>query len=470
MAISERGSLWLAERGLDQEIASRYGVESFETPSGEAIGFSYMLDGEHVNTKFRALGDKRFWMSEGGTLCFWNANTLADRTLAEHSSLVITEGECDALAAIQCGFPHVVSVPNGAPPSDAGEARYAWLDQHLASVTHKSVVLATDDDGPGRRLCRDLIARIGRERCQWAKYPKGCKDLNQVLLEHGPEAVVRCLSSATWCKIDGLYTVDTLPPEPDHDIMETGMPGLDALYKIRVGELTVVSGTPNSGKTEWVQALACSMADKHNLRVVLASFEDLPRTTMLPRLSKWKSGNRNLSADSEDWLREHFQFVVPDHDGEEAPDLIWLIQRIKAAVIRHEARLVVIDPWNEIEHIRPPEMTVTEYIGEAIRRLKAFARNYDVHIIVVAHPAKGITQKIREGHGLSLYDISDSAHWANKPDCGVIIERDFDTDIATVHVKKIRHQPIIGKVGQCHMSLNAVNGRFESAPAPAEIK
>ncbi len=478
MPLTTNAMAWLEARNLDPEIATRYGVESYTTRSGEAIGFSYMLAGEHVNTKFRALGAKEFWMAPEGMLCLWNAPTLEDHTLRRSTPLIVTEGEIDALTAIQCGFPHVVSVPNGAPASDGGEAgkRYAWLDIHGRLMDHREIILAVDGDDAGARLRRDLEIRFGRSRCRWVQYPEGCKDLNDALQAHGADEVVRLLTTAPWCKIDGLYRLEDLPPEPDHEVMRTGMPQLDPHYKIRVGELTVISGIPNSGKTEWACALACSMAMKHGLRVAIGSFEDHARSSLVPRLTRWHRGvNATLGTlgdrhAAERWVGERFAFIVPDPDSEEPSDIRWLIERCKAAVIRHEARLVVVDPWNEIEHDKPDGMPLTEYIGHALRALKRFARNYDVHLIVVAHPSKAVAQKARDGQGMTAYDIADSAHWVNKPDAIIIIERDGDSSLTAVRVKKIRFQRDIGRPGTVHMAFNSELGRFEAAAAPEEIK
>jgi hypothetical protein len=65
----------------------------------------------------------------------------------------------------------------------------------------------------------------------------------------------------------------------------------------------------------------------------------------------------------------------------------------------------------------------TEYIGRAIRTLKRFAKAFQVHICVVAHP----TKSVKDGDGNykmpTLYDINGSANWYNKADLGVIVHR-----------------------------------------------
>ena len=44
-------------------------------------------------------------------------------------------------------------------------------------------------------------------------------------------------------------------------------------YRIVPGELTVVSGVPNSGKSEWLDALTVQLAELHGWRFSLASME-----------------------------------------------------------------------------------------------------------------------------------------------------------------------------------------------------
>ena len=83
--------------------------------------FPFLERGVVVNEKYRAPG-KKFWQRAGGRRTFWNSDALDDPALeAGHQALVITEGELDALTAIECGFPLSVSVPDGAPPVPEGE-------------------------------------------------------------------------------------------------------------------------------------------------------------------------------------------------------------------------------------------------------------------------------------------------------------------------------------------------------------
>ena len=105
--------------------------------------------------------------------------------------------------------------------------------------------------------------------------------------------------------------------------------------------------------------------------------------------------------------------------------------------------MLVVDPWNEMDHVRPENMSLTEYTGFAIKQLKRFAQRYRVHLIVVAHPAKMMRGKNGTYPVPSLYDIADSAHWSNKPDVGIIVHRyDMRTPNTLLRIAKVRYRSV----------------------------
>ena len=120
--LSELHVRLLEERGLDPELAARLGWTGSDRLGPSTISIPYIRHGEIANHKYRTLqGQKRFSQDPDAVKCLWNYDVLADETLKDHP-VVITEGELDALAAIQCGFPRTVSVPDGAPAEPLGGA------------------------------------------------------------------------------------------------------------------------------------------------------------------------------------------------------------------------------------------------------------------------------------------------------------------------------------------------------------
>jgi twinkle protein len=156
------------------------------------------------------------------------------------------------------------------------------------------------------------------------------------------------------------------------------------------------------------------------------------------------------------WIDEHHVFLVPEEDTDATLD--WLLNCMEVAVLRHGARIIVVDPWNELEHVREGRETETEYTGRAIRTFKRFSKKFQVHLILVAHPAK--MQKINGIYLMpSLYDISGSANYYNKADIGIVIHRENDMD-TIFKVQKSRYHDMIGVPGEVIMSFSKDTRRY----------
>lgn len=448
----------LEARGLDVELLVKLGVGASNRLPGDCIGIPYFDNGVRVATKYRTLtGEKRFTQDAGGRQILWNIDCLRDETLSG-AAVLITEGEMDAFAAIQAGYPRTVSVPGGAPSQAVegdGGKKYQFIEEAEPLLKGcMEIIICADGDGPGANLLHDLTLRLGRHRCKWVKYPVDCKDLNDALRLYGVKGVQKTIQRAQWCKVEGVYRLSELPPidpPPSHDI---GIVSLWEHYRIRRGDFCVVTGLPGHGKSSFVNEVCCRMADKYGWTTVFGSFEQSPQVDHRRALRSFKGQKREVAMSPEErkeadaWIDRYFAFIVPDEDDDATLD--WVLERVAAAIIRYEASIVVIDPWNELDHDRGPDMSLTEYVGYAIKQFKKLARKYRVHLIVVAHPAK--MQRAKDGKFPvpGLYDISDSAHWANKPDVGIVVHREdlVSSQDTKIRVVKSRYHQAIGRPGE----------------------
>ena len=160
----------LTARGLDSETLVRFGVESNVKLGTSCVVIPFHRDGQVVNRKYRTIaGDKQFSQDAGAVKCFWNIDAITDPALA-NEPLIVTEGEFDAMIAIQCGYQRTVSVPDGAPAEKIGDGesrKYDYLDNAPQGLKEaREIILATDGDGPGTNLMHDLALRLGRARCK----------------------------------------------------------------------------------------------------------------------------------------------------------------------------------------------------------------------------------------------------------------------------------------------------------------
>ena len=473
--LGEIGIRAFEQRGISAETAARYGIftarsahndngetEVVPDANGNVVVFPFIDHGRVVAEKYRAPG-KRFWQKKGGKRTFWNADVLDDPSLASGAAaLVITEGEIDALTAIDCGFPFTVSVPDGAPavhdgedpavlpPADpnaekTGKFEFVWNNRERLKPI-KRFILAVDNDPPGKRLEAELLRRLSPARCLFVTYPDGCKDLNDVRRAHGSEGVARVLNAARAFPLRGLYRLTDYPDVGEPETFSTGWPDLDDYLKLWLGELVVITGVPGHGKSTVVGNLCVNLALQHDWTIAIASFEipTVPALRHKLRLAitgkptaEWNHSQIQLA---DGWLTDHFVFIDDDPTGESDEDLTleWLLERAEEAVIRDGIKVLVIDPWNEVEHARPRGENETEYHNRALRMLRRFAARFHTIVIVVAHPTKEVG---RDGavRPPTLYDIAGSAAWYNKPDHGIVVHvPNHDIPETVIMVKKCR--------------------------------
>lgn len=436
---------WLDGRGIDPALAEKFGISTTRDGDGFWLTVPYIHRGETVNHKYRLTSEKRHRMDTGAPLSLWNADCLIHPEVLAGAPVIITEGEWDALAAMTAGLKHVVSVPNGAPTSltDKPEEakRYEWVWRHIDALDKvKTFILATDGDEPGKHLAADLVALLGADRCRFITYPEYCKDLNDIVLNHSHAAVVETISGAKPYPVKGLYKFGDFPPKPQQVHWSTGLPMLNEYIRIVPGTLTVFTGYANIGKSTVLSAIIAAQIENH-IPVCIASFEtdiDILRDSLRQAILKCGShelAKKDLTA-VDALIEENSSLIYQAVDAEDEMDLEWFLERCRVAVLQHGAKMIVLDPWNELEHKLGKNETETAYTNRALREFRRFAQRYNVALWVVAHPAKP------EKGGPSipkLYQISGSAAWANKPHYGLTYHRpDPSENLGQLHVTKVR--------------------------------
>lgn len=465
MALSDQHQQELEARGIDAELAVKLGMRSSRKLGGDAVAIPFFQGTEVVNWKYRRINkssdQQNFSQEADAQKCFWNINALLDETLA-NEPLIITEGEFDAIVAMQAGFARVISVPDGAPQQEIGAddtgRKYSYVYDAKAALSDvREIILCVDNDPQGIGLLNDLALRLGKARCKWVRYPlrsketgERCKDLNEVWQLYGEKGVQRTLEGAQWMRVDGVYRMSELPPVPQAMPHDVGLVGMERHYNVRCGDLCIVTGIPSHGKSSFINEVACRMVQHHAWSVAFASFEQKPQIDHRRNLRTWLNGKmvKDQSLEekrrADEWIDANFSFIVPNEDDDVT--LEWTLDKCAAAILRHGVKMVVIDPWNEMDHIRPADMSLTEYTGFAIKQFRKLAHKYQVHVVVAAHPTK--QQKDKDGTFAvpTLYDISDSAHWYNKADVGIVVHKTGDRQ-SLIRVAKSRYHDQIGVPG-----------------------
>lgn len=470
---------WFLSRGITEDVVARNRIVRGEVymPQVEervqAIGFPFYRCGELVNIKWRD-AKKNFRQEAGCEQILFGLDDVAGC-----ETWIWVEGEMDKLALEVAGYRNVVSVPNGAPTPDTREysSKFDFLDSAAEQISAaKCHVLAVDNDAPGRALERELSRRIGREKCKFVTWPDGVKDANDVLVKMGPGYLVNFIGSAQPYpvegsveyseKIDALMSLYENGMEPG---LGGGWPSMDDFYTVKPGEMTVVTGIPNSGKSNWLDALCVNMSKKYGWKFAVFSPENQPIEAHLARLTEkltfqpFDNGptvrmSKQVVYDAALFLNEHFTAILPPHA--EGCTLDGLLEIARQLVLRKGIKGLIVDPWNEVDHDRPHHMTETEYVSVCLGKVRRFARGYGVHVWIVAHPQK--LRKEADGNYPipTPYDISGSAHWRNKADNCITVWRNFNGgNNVDIFVQKIRFREN-GKIGTFSLKYDKPTGCY----------
>ncbi|GAB2280877.1 hypothetical protein Dimus_015500 [Dionaea muscipula] len=481
---------YFAGRMISRETITRNAVMQRTYGDQVVIAFTYRRNGVMVSCKYRDI-HKKFWQEQDTEKIFYGLDDIKDAT-----DIIIVEGEMDKLSMEEAGLRNCVSVPDGAPPSVSNrqapppeqDTKYQYLWNCKEYIEKASrIILATDGDRPGQALAEELARRLGRERCWRIKWPKKneaeyCKDANEVLVCLGPAVLKEVIDNAELYPIRGLFGFKDYFQEIDayyHRVLgdelglTTGWRCLDELYNVVPGELTIVTGVPNSGKSEWIDALLCNLNESFGWKFALCSMENKVREHARKLLEKHirkpffdvrygESLERMTLEELEqgkEWLSNTFYLIRCEDDS--LPNISWVLELAKAAVLRHGVRGLVIDPYNELDHQRPSSMTETEYVSQMLTVVKRFAQHHCCHVWFVAHPRQLHNWLGEPPH---LYDISGSAHFINKCDNGVVVHRNRDPDAGPLDrvqicVRKVRNK-VAGKIGDAFLYYNRITGEF----------
>ena len=290
---------------------------------------------------------------------------------------------------------------------------------------------------------------------------------------------------------DGIVTVDDLYAtvaarisDPDRPIpgVDTGWTTVDRLIRIVPGRLTVVTGAPGSGKSQWVDCLALNLAHRHGWKTALFSPEQGPPDEHLERLA-WtrlgqdpsqlaRNGAADRVADTFGWMQDVVCWL-DDLESRTVPSILARAQTVKA---RRGLDLLVIDPFNKVRLDRSRGLRDDLVIQEVLADLVLWARRNAVHVIVVAHPTKlekesPGSQRFRPP---TVYDIAGGAEWNNQADTILTVWRDQAGEqdppqMVRLSSGKVRRQGPSGwgQVSSCDLWFDPATLRYSTSSYPS---
>jgi twinkle protein len=464
-ALSAAAQDWLLSREIEPGFAESLGILGDD----EAIIFPFTLNGELINVKRRFLDRKDFTLQSGGQLAFFGIDDAVQEIDRGEQTLVICEGEIDWLSIKTAGYRAVLSVPNGASgsPDNYFESALGIIDRV------QRVIIATDADEPGRKLARELIRRIGPEVCATITWPEGCNDANQVHVELGLDILQKTLADATLLPVEGIISPDDLSSNFEylyqHGLergISCGYHNFDRYYSVVPQSITVLTGVPGSGKSAFLDSILVKMAQMHKWKFAMFTPENVPHEEHLSRWAANIIGKPFFGPDRMSWeealhaknlTNRHLRFLSPDE-----PHLDKILELARVEVRRFGINALIIDPWNELTDPEALTMRDDRYLTQALRKIRKFAEQHNIHVFIVIHPhAIQVDKDTKQYPPVDMYDLHGGAMWSNKTGAMLSIWRDNqDAGMPVkVFIKKTRTLRI-GKRGRVNFWYDKRTHRY----------
>lgn len=253
-----------------------------------------------------------------------------------------------------------------------------------------------------------------------------------------------------------------------------GVPPLDKHFKRVKGDLTIVSGIGNYGKSSFMKWEMVFRIVKFGEKVAIFTPEELPAEQFYHDLVEIYFGKdctpNNPNRPSYDMymkvykmIGEHIFMVYPKSVSP-TPDYVKEV--FLTLIVKHGVERVIIDPFNQMANdYTKGGGRSDKYLETFLSDCTRFARKNNVYFDIVVHP-----HKMRKGDDGNypcpeVFDLADGAMWNNKADNILIYHRPFaqtapESPICEFHSKKIRRQKIVGIKGFFEFQLQRNTRRF----------
>ena len=256
------------------------------------------------------------------------------------------------------------------------------------------------------------------------------------------------------------------------EAFRTGQRDIDSLFTLPRGMLTILTGLPGSGKSTFLDWLIMNYAEQADCRPVFFSPEQGPPSRHLVSLVHSRLGadpvrnsNRDAIEDARAWWMERASWIQDDRDN--TASSVLAVARARAA---KGANLLVIDPYN---NMTPDQRHDRQdlYIQDLLRKVKRFARETNMAVVIVAHPKSvplvaGTDSVFRVP---TAGDISGGQEWWNHADVIATVWRNQsgerpdmfgDPKQVELVVQKVRDVGRVGRLGRVRFYFDEAKRRY----------
>jgi hypothetical protein len=246
-------------------------------------------------------------------------------------------------------------------------------------------------------------------------------------------------------------------------VLSTGVNELDALFKFKKGELTLLTGIGNYGKSTFMKYLLLIQILKGK-KVAVFSPEDAPAHEFYNDFVEMYFGKGCIYGDDKptemqyenvyDLITKNIFFIYPK-DIAPTPD--YIKERFLELIIKEEVEFCMIDPFNQMTNeYNKSGGRSDKYLETLLSDFGRFAKQSEVYFLIIAHPKMLVKGKDGNYPCPDVFDIADGAMWNNKMDNILVYhlprrQTDENDTTCEFHSKKIRKRKVVGSIGSIQM-------------------
>ena len=465
--LSNKVIKWFEGRGISNNTLVKMKItegKEFMPQTGKeenTIQFNYFINNELINIKYRD-GKKNFKLVKGAEKIFYNI----DSTVG-HDYMVIVEGEMDALSFVEAGISSVISVPNGATVSNNN---LEYLDNCIDYFENKEkIILAVDQDEAGENLKQELIRRLGAEACYTCDFGV-YKDANEFLIHNSRNMLSDVIKNASAVPIENVLTLKDVDDELQEFIEQGFKPGyqigldnFDSIFSTYTGQFITVTGVPSSGKSDFVDRMVVGYQLKYGWKTAFASPENKPTFLhahkLMRKIGDWMPTKEDINTtkweEVSNVINDNFFFIE-----NERYDLDSVLSKGAQLVKRKGIKCLVIDPYNKVKMNGAAAMSIPDATMEYLTRIEAFAKKYDVLVIVVAHPTKMYKKDDGTLDEPNMYNIKGGGEWYDASYHGLLVHRNYEKKTVKVKVLKVKFQNLGENQAEAHFKWDHISGNY----------
>ena len=191
-------------------------------------------------------------------------------------------------------------------------------------------------------------------------------------------------------------------------------------FRIRMGEVTLVTGYSGHGKSAWLNQ--CMLGLMKQEKTMIASFEMLPKATLGRMTQQTGEANPNYEYIKDFLNKLEHNLYLYDPEGETTAEKV--IEVIYYCAEKLGVKLMVIDSLMKCS-IAEDDLNKQKAFAN---KLAVAARDLGIHIFIVAHSRKTVS----EHDNASKFDVAGSANLTNLVD-----------NVISVHRNKKREEEVL---------------------------